>query len=113
MVAVAPFPSRFSSPSPLAQLPPRTLPHGAKRCHAVPRCVMLCRAAPRCAVLRRPWTEGGVGFDFRLNMAIADKWIEVLKLDDYRRVPSALLSFLQKKVYPLLIYHFLHSRQVD
>nr|BAF98234.1 starch branching enzyme II [Parachlorella kessleri] len=32
----------------------------------------------------RPWTEGGVGFDYRLNMAIADKWIEMLsKLDDY------------------------------
>ena len=27
----------------------------------------------------RPWTEGGVGFDFRLQMAIADKWIELLK----------------------------------
>ena len=33
---------------------------------------------------RRPWAEGGVGFDYRLNMAIADKWIEVLtKCDDY------------------------------
>ncbi|PSC69001.1 starch branching enzyme isoform A [Micractinium conductrix] len=32
----------------------------------------------------RPWTEGGVGFDYRLNMAIADKWIEVLsKTDDW------------------------------
>ena len=25
----------------------------------------------------RPWHEGGVGFDYRLQMAIADKWIEV------------------------------------
>jgi 1,4-alpha-glucan branching enzyme len=31
----------------------------------------------------RPWYEGGVGFDFRLNMAIADKWIEVMKHNDY------------------------------
>lgn len=32
----------------------------------------------------RPWHEGGVGFDYRLQMAIADKWIEVLsKCDDY------------------------------
>lgn len=32
----------------------------------------------------RPWQEGGVGFDYRLNMAIADKWIEILKkLNDY------------------------------
>lgn len=30
----------------------------------------------------RPVSEGGVGFDFRLNMAIADKWIEVLAHDD-------------------------------
>mmetsp|Transcript_38602 Transcript_38602/g.114639 ORF Transcript_38602/g.114639 Transcript_38602/m.114639 type:complete len:851 (-) Transcript_38602:12-2564(-) len=27
----------------------------------------------------RPWQENGVGFDYRLQMAIADKWIEVLK----------------------------------
>ena len=26
--------------------------------------------------------EGGVGFDYRLQMAIADKWIEVMKLND-------------------------------
>lgn len=30
----------------------------------------------------RPWQEGGVGFDYRLNMAIADKWIEVLSETD-------------------------------
>ena len=28
--------------------------------------------------LCRPVAEGGVGFDYRLQMAIADKWIEVL-----------------------------------
>lgn len=27
----------------------------------------------------RPVTEGGVGFDYRLAMAIPDKWIEILK----------------------------------
>jgi 1,4-alpha-glucan branching enzyme len=27
----------------------------------------------------RPVHEGGVGFDYRLQMAIADKWIELLK----------------------------------
>lgn len=26
----------------------------------------------------RPWQENGIGFDYRLNMAIADKWIEIL-----------------------------------
>jgi 1,4-alpha-glucan branching enzyme len=30
----------------------------------------------------RPWHEGGVGFDYRLNMAIADKWIEVCATGD-------------------------------
>ncbi|KDD75589.1 hypothetical protein H632_c603p0, partial [Helicosporidium sp. ATCC 50920] len=32
--------------------------------------------------LCRPWAEGGVGFDYRLNMAVADKWIEMLALPD-------------------------------
>jgi len=30
----------------------------------------------------RPVAEGGVGFDYRLQMAIADKWIEVLQTGD-------------------------------
>lgn len=30
----------------------------------------------------RPVAEGGVGFDYRLQMAIADKWIEVLAVPD-------------------------------
>ncbi len=32
----------------------------------------------------RPVSEGGIGFDYRLQMAIADKWIELLeeKTDD-------------------------------
>ena len=29
-------------------------------------------------VLCRPVEEGGIGFDYRLQMAIADKWIELL-----------------------------------
>lgn len=29
-----------------------------------------------------PTQDGGVGFDYRLHMAIADKWIEILKLRD-------------------------------
>lgn len=35
-------------------------------------------------LLRRPVEEGGIGFDYRLQMAIADKWIELLgeKTDD-------------------------------
>ena len=26
-----------------------------------------------------PTHDGGIGFDYRLHMAIADKWIEILK----------------------------------
>jgi len=26
-----------------------------------------------------PTQDGGIGFDYRLHMAIADKWIEILK----------------------------------
>lgn len=33
-----------------------------------------------------PLQDGGVGFDYRLHMAIADKWIETLKYVD----PEAL-----------------------
>ncbi len=29
--------------------------------------------------LCRPVNEGGIGFDYRLGMAIPDKWIELLK----------------------------------
>lgn len=29
--------------------------------------------------LCRPIAEGGIGFDYRLGMAIPDKWIEILK----------------------------------
>ncbi len=43
------------------------------------------KAASRQALLRqvvfvccRPVEEGGIGFDYRLQMAIADKWIELL-----------------------------------
>jgi 1,4-alpha-glucan branching enzyme len=32
----------------------------------------------------RPVEEGGVGFNYRLQMAIADMWIDIMKLhDDY------------------------------
>ncbi len=45
---------------------------------------LVAPSAAAAAPPRRPWKEGGVGFDYRLQMAIADKWIEVLsKYDDY------------------------------
>ena len=32
----------------------------------------------------RPVSEGGVGFDYRLQMAISDKWVDILeKLSDH------------------------------
>ena len=40
--------------------------------------------------LCRPVDEGGVGFDYRLAMAVPDTWIKVLLAN----VPEALLSFI-------------------
>ena len=37
-----------------------------------------CLSSPSCPN-PRPVADGGVGFDYRLQMAIADKWIEVLE----------------------------------
>ena len=31
------------------------------------------------SLFARPVAEGGIGFDYRLQMAIADKWIELLE----------------------------------
>ena len=48
----------------------------------------------------RPWYEGGVGFDYRLQMAIADKWIEVLsKYDDYSWNMGNLVHTLTNRRY--------------
>ena len=39
--------------------------------------------SPTCIrLLCRPVEEGGIGFDYRLQMAIADKWIELLETPD-------------------------------
>lgn len=42
--------------------------------------------------LGRPIEEGGTGFDYRLAMAVPDKWIKVIVLlgNFYRRVDRAL-----------------------
>jgi 1,4-alpha-glucan branching enzyme len=47
-----------------------------------PSCITIGEDVSGMPSFCRPWTEGGVGFDYRLQMAIADKWIEVLKHDD-------------------------------
>lgn len=44
-----------------------------------PNCVTIGEDVSGMPAFCRPWQEGGVGFDYRLQMAIADKWIEVLK----------------------------------
>ena len=41
-----------------------------------PEGARICSQA--CVVKCRPVEEGGIGFDYRLQMAIADKWIELL-----------------------------------
>ena len=41
-------------------------------------CVTIAEDVSGMPTLARPVSEGGVGFDYRLQMAIADKWVEVL-----------------------------------
>lgn len=45
----------------------------------------------------RPVEEGGVGFDYRLQMAIADKWIEV---SDVLAQSSLLASLAEARATP-------------
>mmetsp|Transcript_10988 Transcript_10988/g.19036 ORF Transcript_10988/g.19036 Transcript_10988/m.19036 type:complete len:859 (+) Transcript_10988:107-2683(+) len=48
----------------------------------------------------RPWSEGGAGFDYRLQMAIADKWIEVLKTkNDYQWDMGNLVHTMTNRRY--------------
>lgn len=47
-----------------------------------PTCVTIGEDVSGMPSFCRPWYEGGVGFDYRLQMAIADKWIELLKSGD-------------------------------
>lgn len=48
-----------------------------------PNCVTIGEDVSGMPTFCRPWQEGGVGFDYRLQMAIADKWIEVMPTDDF------------------------------
>ncbi|KAK9835549.1 hypothetical protein WJX74_002755 [Apatococcus lobatus] len=47
-----------------------------------PTCITIGEDVSGMPTFARPVAEGGVGFDYRLQMAIADKWIEVLKTPD-------------------------------
>lgn len=49
-------------------------------CHeAHPECVSIAEDVSGMPALCRPINEGGIGFDYRLGMAIPDKWIKLLK----------------------------------
>lgn len=41
--------------------------------------ISLCLQVSGMPTFCLPTEDGGVGFDYRLHMAIADKWIEILK----------------------------------
>ncbi len=70
--------------------PPLSPPQPPCECEAYATCRALLCHVPRAAgedvsgmpAFCRPWHEGGVGFDYRLQMAIADKWIEVLRIQN-------------------------------
>ncbi|GFR43347.1 hypothetical protein Agub_g4269 [Astrephomene gubernaculifera] len=44
-----------------------------------PNCVTIAEDVSGMPALCRPWHEGGLGFDYRLHMAAADKWVELLR----------------------------------
>ncbi|XXG64978.1 hypothetical protein AAC387_Pa05g2792 [Persea americana] len=45
-----------------------------------------------------PVQDGGVGFDYRLHMAIADKWIEILKKkDEYWQMGEIILTLTNRR----------------
>uniref|UniRef100_A0A1A9WPN8 1,4-alpha-glucan branching enzyme n=1 Tax=Glossina brevipalpis TaxID=37001 RepID=A0A1A9WPN8_9MUSC len=44
-----------------------------------PECVTIAEDVSGMPTLCRPISEGGIGFDYRLGMAIPDKWIQLLK----------------------------------
>eukprot|EP00959_Pyramimonas_sp_CCMP1952_P268891 5622359-Pyramimonas_sp.AAC.1 len=50
-----------------------------------PDCITIAEDVSGMPTLGRPVIEGGIGFDYRLQMAIADKWVEVMEewVDDY------------------------------
>lgn len=45
-----------------------------------------------------PVQDGGMGFDYRLHMAIADKWIELLKYVTFKILDDSLL-FVFVEIY--------------
>lgn len=44
-----------------------------------PNCVLIAEDVSGMPLLARPQEDGGIGFDYRLAMAIPDKWIKLLK----------------------------------
>lgn len=47
-----------------------------------------------------PVEDGGVGFDYRLHMAVADKWVEIIQ---YASLKTFTTSFLLAGIYHLWV----------
>ena len=48
--------------------------------HALqPPCFSIAEDVSGYPLLASPMQKGGLGFDYRMNMAVADKWIQLLK----------------------------------
>lgn len=61
----------------------------------------------------RPVSEGGVGFDYRLQMAIADKWVDVLEtLSDHDWNMGNIVHTLTNRRYaePCVAYAESHDQ---
>lgn len=75
-----------------------------------PSCITVGEDVSGMPCFCRPWTEGGVGFDYRLQMAIADKWIEVLKTkNDYEWDMGDIVHTLTNRRYAELCVGYAES----
>ncbi|GAX84832.1 hypothetical protein CEUSTIGMA_g12253.t1 [Chlamydomonas eustigma] len=75
-----------------------------------PTCITIGEDVSGMPSFCRPWQEGGVGFDYRLQMAIADKWIQVLKTkSDYEWDMSDIVHTLTNRRYSELCVGYAES----
>jgi len=66
-----------------------------------PDCITIAEDVSGMPTLGRPVSEGGIGFDYRLQMAIADKWVEVMEewVDDYGWDMGNLVFCMENRRY--------------
>jgi len=65
--------------------------------------------------LCRPVTEGGIGFDYRLSMAVPDMWIRILKevKDDDWDIGNICWTLTNRRYMVIFIYIILCIMQFN